>query len=75
MRAGLEDLCKQEPRFAAFRESLFSQASVALNRDLQTREVNDKIDVTVDSLLLLLSDHFLSPAAFKVLEYLIRRYK
>ncbi|KAK9734133.1 hypothetical protein RND81_04G117000 [Saponaria officinalis] len=38
-------------------------------------EENDRINVTINSYLRLLSGHLQSPPAFKTLEYLIRRFK
>ena len=36
---GLDALCAQEPRLAAFRPTLFAEESQGLVRELQTREV------------------------------------
>ena len=64
-----------EPGFAIYRDNLFSQAATTLSRDNQTTETLEKIDDTIQSFLCTLSNHFLAPASFKALEYLIRRYR
>ncbi|KXZ53244.1 hypothetical protein GPECTOR_7g1138 [Gonium pectorale] len=72
---GLDDLIRLEPRFRSYRDNLFSRGSVELNPDLQSAEFLAKVDERVQGFCRLLSNHFLTPAAFKALEYLIRRYK
>ncbi|EFJ42549.1 hypothetical protein VOLCADRAFT_107183 [Volvox carteri f. nagariensis] len=72
---GLDELMHLEPRFRPFRESLFSRASLDINPDLQTSEFLSKLSESVHEFCCLLSNHFLSPGAFKALEYLIRRYR
>jgi U3 small nucleolar RNA-associated protein 10 len=72
---GLEELTKLDPKFAQYRESLFSQASTSLHRDQQTPDVLRQIDETITSFLFLLTEFYLTPGAFKALEYLIRRYR
>ncbi|KAG2486505.1 hypothetical protein HYH03_014807 [Edaphochlamys debaryana] len=72
---GLEELVRLEPRFRPYRESLFSRGSLEINPDMQTTEFLAKLDESIHGFCCLLTNHFLSPPAFKVLEYLIRRYK
>ncbi|PNH06163.1 hypothetical protein TSOC_007476 [Tetrabaena socialis] len=72
---GLEDLIRLELSFRPYRESLFSRASLDINPELQTTDFLAKLDESITSFCFLLSNHFLAPAAFKALEYLIRRYK
>ena len=73
--AGYEQLCRLDPRFQSFRKTLFGQAALAVDRDQQTAEANAKLDAAIAAFCKLLSGYFLLPAAFKALEYLIRRYK
>ncbi len=75
VRAGLDEFIQLEPRFRPYRESLFSRASLDINPDLQTKDFLAKLGESIDSFCFLLSSYFLSPPSFKVLEYLIRRYK
>lgn len=73
--AGLEALCKLEPRFTGFRSSLFSQASVNFVRDQQTVETLENLEGVLSHFFDCLTEHFLSPGCFKALEYLIRKYR
>jgi U3 small nucleolar RNA-associated protein 10 len=68
-------LCRIDPRFQSYRKTLFSQSTQTLDRDQQTAEVNAKLDASITGFCHLLSSYFLLPAAFKALEYLIRRFK
>ncbi|GLI61497.1 hypothetical protein VaNZ11_003825, partial [Volvox africanus] len=72
---GLAELTQLEPRFRPFRESLFSRASLDLNPDMQTVEFLSKLGESIHGFCCVLSNHFLLPGSFKVLEYLIRRYR
>lgn len=73
--AGLDELVRKDPRFRQYKESLFSRASLNLDPDQQTADVLQKLDDTIQAFCAQLCDHFLSPSAFKVLEFLIRRFK
>jgi len=73
--AGLEQLCSIETRFEPFQKTLFSQAGLELSRDERTKADNQTLDASLGAYLCLLTDHFLSVAAFQTLEYLIRRYR
>ena len=46
-----------------------------MDRDQQTPEINAKLDASIAGYCDLLSSYFLLPAAFKSLEYLVRRFK
>lgn len=72
--AGLDQLCRVDPRFQAYRKSLFSQSTKTFDRDQQTAEANARVDASILSFCALLAPYFLLPPAFKALEYLIRRY-
>ncbi len=73
--AGLEQLCSIETRFEPFQKTLFSQAGLELSRDERTKADNQTLNASLGAYLRLLTDHFLSVAAFQTLEYLIRRYR
>ncbi|GIL74166.1 hypothetical protein Vretimale_4805 [Volvox reticuliferus] len=72
---GFEELTQLEPRFRPYRESLFSRASLDVNPDMQTVEFLSKLGESIHGFCCVLSNHFLLPGSFKVLEYLIRRYR
>lgn len=72
---GIEALVKADKRFSPFTESLFSRSSVNGSREQLTAEENAALNATLAAFLRVLTTHYLSPAAFQVLEYCIRRYK
>jgi U3 small nucleolar RNA-associated protein 10 len=72
---GLNELTKYDERFAPYEDSLFSKDGKELERQLQTTEVNKKLDESIGHFLRLLSPYFLLRPAHKALEYLIRRYR
>lgn len=61
-------------KFLSYRETLFSQTSLELNRQMMNQKENEKLNKSIHSYLRLLSGHLLNVAARKTLEYLIRRY-
>ena len=64
-----------DTRFESFQDSLFSQAGIAVNRDQLTKAEIEALDASLGAYLQLLTDHFLSAAAFQTLEYLIRKHR
>lgn len=73
--AGFDQLCRVDPRFQAYRATLFSPSTQTLDRDAQTAELNARLDASVAGFTALLSSYFLLPAATKALEYLVRRFR
>ena len=71
---GLEELLGIESLFEEFQETLFSQASKTLERSVQTKEVNQKLDAGINLFLSRLSPYFLLKPAQKCLEWLVYRY-
>ncbi|KAJ8284792.1 hypothetical protein COCON_G00036420 [Conger conger] len=71
---GLEELLGIEPLFEEFQETLFSQASKTLERSVQTKEVNQKLDAGISLFLSRLSPYFLLKPAQKCLEWLVYRF-
>ncbi|KAL7869934.1 hypothetical protein AOLI_G00139220 [Acnodon oligacanthus] len=71
---GLEELLGIEPAFAEFQETLFSMASLRLERGVQSKEVNQKLDKSISLFLTRLSPYFLLKPALKCLEWLIYRF-
>lgn len=72
---GLEELKVIEPSFATFDNSLFGDTSKSLERALQSKDVNEKLDKHISKFLQYLSPYFLLKPAHKVLEWLIRRFQ
>uniref|UniRef100_A0A8C9SM77 HEAT repeat-containing protein 1 n=1 Tax=Scleropages formosus TaxID=113540 RepID=A0A8C9SM77_SCLFO len=71
---GLEELLGIESAFEEFQETLFSQASKGLERSVQTKEVNQKLDASISLFLTRLSPYFLLKPAQKCIEWLIHRF-
>lgn len=71
---GLEELLGIEPAFLEFQDTLFSGASLTLERSIQSREVNEKLDAGISLFLTRLSPYFLLKPAHKCLEWLVHRY-
>lgn len=72
---GLEELKVIEPAFSTFDNSLFGDNCKSLERTLQSKEVNEKLDKLICKFLQYLSPYFLLKPAHKVLEWLIRRFQ
>eukprot|EP01114_Cavostelium_apophysatum_P019937 TRINITY_DN6557_c0_g1_i2.p1 TRINITY_DN6557_c0_g1~~TRINITY_DN6557_c0_g1_i2.p1 ORF type:complete len:2043 (+),score=611.24 TRINITY_DN6557_c0_g1_i2:150-6278(+) len=72
---GLEELERQDDRFTSFRETLLSRDYVSIDRDVRTKDWNQKLDQSISEFLRLLSPFFLLRPAHKILEYFIRRYR
>ncbi|XP_067286406.1 HEAT repeat-containing protein 1 [Pseudorasbora parva] len=71
---GLEELIGIDPAFSEFQETLFSQASLTLERSIQSKEVNKKLDKSISLFLTRLSPYFLLKPALKCMEWLIHRF-
>ncbi|XP_050980668.1 HEAT repeat-containing protein 1 [Labeo rohita] len=71
---GLEELMGIDSAFSEFQETLFSQASLTLERSVQTREVNKKLDMSISLFLTRLSPYFLLKPALKCIEWLVHRF-
>ncbi|KAI7796665.1 HEAT repeat-containing protein 1 [Triplophysa rosa] len=71
---GLEEMTGIDPAFCEFHETLFSQASLTLERSVQSKEVNKKLDKSVSLFLTRLSPYFLLKPALKCIEWLVHRF-
>ncbi|XP_055495531.1 HEAT repeat-containing protein 1 isoform X1 [Leucoraja erinacea] len=71
---GLEELVGIDPSFEEFQSTLFSQAAKGLERSVQTKEVNARLDENITSFLIHLSPFFMLKPAQKCLEWLIHRF-
>jgi U3 small nucleolar RNA-associated protein 10 len=72
---GLLQLRSLDRRLGAFEDSLFSSASRDVDRTLQTKEENARLDATVEEFLTLLGPFVLEAPTGKVLEWLVRRFR
>ncbi|KAK0130715.1 HEAT repeat-containing protein 1 [Merluccius polli] len=71
---GLDQLLGIEPAFAEFQDTLFSPASVTLERSVQSKEINDRLDEGISLFLTRVSPYFLLRPAQKCMEWLIHRF-
>uniref|UniRef100_A0A3B5Q193 HEAT repeat-containing protein 1 n=1 Tax=Xiphophorus maculatus TaxID=8083 RepID=A0A3B5Q193_XIPMA len=71
---GLEELLGIEPAFLEFHDTLFSPASMTLERGVQSKEVNEKLDAGISLFLTRLCPYFLLKPAHKCIEWLVHRY-
>ncbi|XP_024117299.1 HEAT repeat-containing protein 1 isoform X1 [Oryzias melastigma] len=71
---GLEELLGFEPAFLEFQDTLFSSSSVTLERSVQSREVNNKLDTGISLFLTRLCPYFLLKPAHKCIEWLVHRF-
>ncbi|XP_077595114.1 HEAT repeat-containing protein 1 [Stigmatopora nigra] len=71
---GLEELLGIEPAFQPFQDSLFSSASLTMERSVQSKDVNKKLDADISLFLARLSPYFLLKPAHKCIEWLVHRF-
>ncbi|XP_068160889.1 HEAT repeat-containing protein 1 isoform X2 [Antennarius striatus] len=71
---GLEELLGIEPAFREFQDSLFSGAAEALERSVQPRELNARLDAGIRLFLARLCPYFLLRPAHKCVEWLVHRF-
>ncbi|XP_075313779.1 HEAT repeat-containing protein 1 [Odontesthes bonariensis] len=71
---GLEELLGIEPAFQEFQDTLFSPASTSLERSVQSKEVNERLDAGVSLFLTRLCPYFLLKPAHKCIEWLVHRF-
>lgn len=71
---GLRDLIRLDPVFKKFSENLFQVSSIALDRSVESTDINKKLDKSIARFLHLLSPYFVLKPAHKALEWLVCRY-
>ncbi|KAJ2067815.1 snoRNA-binding rRNA-processing protein utp10, partial [Coemansia sp. S155-1] len=74
-RDGLYELRQINQRFDVYAETLFSESIKDMDRVLQTKEENAKLDESIRSFLFQLAPHFLTKPAGKTIEWLVRRFR
>ncbi|XP_055599376.1 HEAT repeat-containing protein 1 homolog [Uranotaenia lowii] len=73
-RDGLEELMQINPIFAQFEDTLFDKSSIDLQRTVENKDLNQKLDNNIRKFFFHLSPYFMLQPAHKCLEWLIRRY-
>ena len=72
---GFEDLCRLDPRYAIYAQSLFSEQSKQEDRTQMSKVQNEQLDVCLESFLALIGSNILLKPALKAIEWLIRRFR
>jgi U3 small nucleolar RNA-associated protein 10 len=72
---GFEELCTLDPRFTAFRKSIFSPQSKTEDRLQMTASQNEELDTVLESFLGLVGSRLLLNPAVKAVDWLIRRFR
>lgn len=72
--SGLEELIEINSIFTKYKTTLFDQNSRDLQRAVETKDVNVKLNKKIKTFLLQLSPYFLLQSTHKCLEWMIRRY-
>ena len=70
---GLEELETIDPSFAEFESALFGDSSITFERSVKSKDVNDKLDETIQKFLIKVSPFCLLKPAHKAIEWLIHR--
>lgn len=71
---GLEDLIEIDSRFSKFKQTLFSETTINLDRNVQTQDTLDQLNKNVEVFLSLVSPYYLLTPSTKAVEWLIRRF-
>lgn len=71
---GLDELIDLDPRFKRFKQTLFSESSITLDRNVQQQESIDQLDKNIEAFLNLVGPYFLLSPTVKALEWLVRRF-
>lgn len=72
--SGLNELISLYEGFRLYEDTLFNISSKDFERAVQTKEVNENLDQTIEKFLLQLSPYLLLQSAHKALEWLVNRY-
>ncbi|XP_039764313.1 HEAT repeat-containing protein 1 [Pararge aegeria] len=72
--SGLKELIALYEGFRVYEDALFSVSSKDFERAVQTKEVNQNLDQTIEKFLFQLSPYFLLQSSHKALEWLVNRY-
>lgn len=71
----LNELIDIEPKFEIFAKTLFSDASISIDRNVQSKEENDSLDNTINGFLLLASSKWHLTPTLHATEWLVRRFQ
>ena len=71
----LNELIDIDPRFTIFTKSLFSETSINIDRNVQSKEENKNLDAAINSYLLLVSSRWNLTPTLHATEWLVRRFQ
>lgn len=71
----LQRLESLDRRFARFENSIFSETSIQIDRQVQSKEENDNLNKTIDAFLSLLSPYWNLAIAVRAVEWPLRRFQ
>lgn len=71
----LQELCDIEPRFQVFSKTLFSETSITIDRNVQSKEENKNLDNAINAYLLMVSSKWHLAPALHATEWLVRRFQ
>ncbi|KAH3681189.1 hypothetical protein WICPIJ_007884 [Wickerhamomyces pijperi] len=71
----LDELITIDKRFQYFKKSLFSESSIAIDRNVQTAEQNKDLDNAISAYLSLISPRWNLSPAVQATEWLVRRFQ
>ncbi|KAK3840885.1 MAG: hypothetical protein J3R72DRAFT_169855 [Linnemannia gamsii] len=72
---GITELKQLDGKFAPFEKTLFAESMKSVDRALQTKEDNAKLDESITLFLRQMSPYFMLKPSGKALEWLIRRFR
>ncbi|CAB3248200.1 unnamed protein product [Arctia plantaginis] len=72
--SGLKELIALYEGFRVFEDTLYSLSSKDFERAIQSKEVNQNLDQTIEKFLLQLSPYLLLQSSHKALEWLVNRF-
>lgn len=71
---GLEELCEIDNRFNKFKQTLFSETSINIDRNVQDQETEKQLTKNINAFLSLIGPYYHLNSTIKALEWLIRRF-
>lgn len=72
---GFQELCSLDPRFLVFQNTLFSEQSKSVDREMMTKDLNRDLDTQIESFLELVGKWILVRSGVRGLEWLVRRFR
>lgn len=72
---GFQDLCRLDPRFAEFSQSIFSEQSKQVDRTQMTALQNSQLNKNLERFLGMICGKILLKPALKAVEWLVRRFR